>query len=58
MVDSGLEPKSGQTKDYEIDICCFSARHTVLKSKNKDLADLKSVFCVCEMTCLSMESFQ
>jgi len=24
-VDRGLEPRSGQTKDYEIGICCFSA---------------------------------
>jgi hypothetical protein len=24
-VDRGFEPRSGQTKDYEINICCFSA---------------------------------
>ena len=23
-VDSGVEPRSGQTKDYKICICCFS----------------------------------
>ena len=23
-VDRGFEPRSGQTKDYEISICCFS----------------------------------
>jgi hypothetical protein len=23
-VDRGFEPQSGQTKDYEIGICCFS----------------------------------
>jgi hypothetical protein len=22
-----LEPRSGQTKDYKIGICCFSAKH-------------------------------
>ena len=22
-VDCGFEPRSGQTKDYEIDMCCF-----------------------------------
>jgi hypothetical protein len=27
---------SGQTKVYAIGICCFSAKHTVLRSKSKD----------------------
>ena len=35
-VDRGFEPRSGQTKDYEIDICCFSAKHTALRRKSKD----------------------
>jgi hypothetical protein len=26
----------GQTKDYKICICCFSAKHAALKKKNKD----------------------
>ena len=26
-VDRGFEPRSDQTKDYKIDICCFSAKH-------------------------------
>jgi hypothetical protein len=26
-VDRGFEPQSGQTKDYKISICCFSAKH-------------------------------
>jgi len=29
-VDRGLENRSGQTKDYEIGIYCFSANHTIL----------------------------
>ena len=29
VVDRGFDPRSGQTKDYKIDICCFSAKHTV-----------------------------
>ena len=29
-VDDGFEPRSGQTKDYEIGISCFSAKHTAL----------------------------
>ena len=34
--DRWFEPRSGQTKDYKIGICCFSAKHTALRSKNKD----------------------
>ena len=26
-VDIGFKPRSGQTKDYKIGICCFSAKH-------------------------------
>ena len=32
----GFEPRSGQTKGYEIGICCFSANLAALRSKNKD----------------------
>ena len=35
VVDRGFEPRSGQTKDYEIGICCFSAKHACWR-KNKD----------------------
>ena len=35
-VDRGLEPRSGQTKDYKIGVCCFSAKHAALRRKNKD----------------------
>jgi hypothetical protein len=35
-VDRGFELGSGQTKDYEIGICCFSAKQAVLKRKSKD----------------------
>ena len=34
-VDRGLKPRSGQTKDYEIIICCFSAKHAALRRKSK-----------------------
>ena len=36
VVDLGFEPWSGQTKDYIIGICCFSAKHAALRSKSKD----------------------
>jgi hypothetical protein len=38
-VDRGFEPRSGQIKDYEIGICCFSAKHAVLKRKSQDWLD-------------------
>jgi len=31
-----LEPRSGQTNDYNIGICCFLAKHAALRSKSKD----------------------
>jgi hypothetical protein len=36
VVDRGFEPRSGQTKDYEIGICCFFAKHAALRRRNKD----------------------
>jgi hypothetical protein len=35
-VDCEIEPRSGQTKDYKIGICCFSAKHAALRRKSKD----------------------
>ena len=35
-VDCGFEPRSGQTKDYEFGICCFSGKHAALRRKSKD----------------------
>ena len=35
-VDRGFEPRSGQIKDYEIGICCFSAKYAAFRRKNKD----------------------
>ena len=35
-VDRWFEPRLGQTEDYKIGICWFSAKHAVLRSKSKD----------------------
>jgi hypothetical protein len=35
-IDCGFEPRLGQTKDYKIGICCFSAKHAALRRKSKD----------------------
>ena len=35
-VDRGFELRLGQTKEYQINICCFSAKHGTLRRKSKD----------------------
>ena len=35
-VDCVFEHRSGQTKDYKIGICCFSAKQAALRRKSKD----------------------
>jgi hypothetical protein len=35
-IDRRVEPRSGQTKDYKIGICYFSAKHAALRRKSKD----------------------
>ena len=35
-VDCGFQPRSGQIKDYNIGICCYSAKHAALRRKSKD----------------------
>ena len=35
-LDRGLEPWLGQTKDYKIGICCFSAKPLALRRKGND----------------------
>jgi hypothetical protein len=34
VVDRGFEPRSGQTKDYKIGMCCLSAKHAALRRKS------------------------
>ena len=34
-LDRGFEPRSGQTIDYAIGICCFSAKHAALRRNRK-----------------------
>jgi hypothetical protein len=36
VADRGFEPRSGQPKDFEIDVCCLSAKHAALRRKSKD----------------------
>ena len=36
VVDCRFDPWSGPTKDYNIGIYCFSAKHIALRRKSKD----------------------
>ena len=36
VVDRGLQFRLGQTKDYNIGMCCFSTKQAALRSKSKD----------------------
>jgi hypothetical protein len=36
VVGRGFEPRSGQTKDCKIGICCFFTKHATLRRKSKD----------------------
>ena len=33
-IDRGFEPWSGQTKNYEFGICCFSTKHAALRRRS------------------------
>jgi hypothetical protein len=51
-VDRGFEPRSGQTKDYNIGMCCFSAKHVALRRKSKNWLGRIRIMCPGEATFL------
>jgi hypothetical protein len=59
-VDRGFDPDLGQTRDYEIDICCFSAKHPALRSKRHDwlVWNQKNVSEWSDMSCLPTDLVQ
>ena len=52
MVDRGFEPRSGQTKDYKIGFCCFSAKHAALRRKRKTGCFGITILCPSGAICL------
>ena len=43
VIDRGFEPRSGQTKDYKIGICCLSTiKACIIKEKEQRLVGLES----------------
>ena len=57
-VDGGFSHWSGQTKDYEIGIGCFSTKHVTLKSKSNGWLVGNRIMCPSGATCLSADLFQ
>ena len=57
VVDREFMPRSGQTKDYNSGICCFTDAHAALRRMNKDWLDLNqdvsawSNICICGLLC-------
>ena len=56
-VDSGFKPLSCKNKDYEIGICCFSAKHAALKSRAKPGWLGIRIMWLSEATCLPADLF-
>jgi len=54
VVDRGFVPRSGQTKDSKIDICCFSAKHAALRRTKTGCFGIR-IMCPREATCLSAD---
>ena len=53
VIDRDVEPSPGQTKDYKIGICCFSAKHVALRIKTGWLG--VRIMCPSGVTCLSTD---
>jgi hypothetical protein len=52
-VDCDFEPRSGQTKDYEMCICSFSAKHSALRRKSNDWLARNQDICPSGVTLVS-----
>ena len=59
MVDQEFNSQLGQTKDYEIGICCFStmAKHTSLRSKSNDWLALNNSHSLVQLLIVSSSFF-
>jgi hypothetical protein len=55
VVDRWFEPRSGQATDYEIGICCFSAKYAGERAKTRWLGI--RIMCPSWATCLSVDCY-
>jgi hypothetical protein len=53
VVDRMFEPRSGQTKDYKISICCISAKYTALREKSEGWLAQNGATCLSADFCFS-----
>ena len=51
-VDRWFDTRSGQTKDYKIGSCCFSAKHALLRRREKTGWLGIRIMCQIGTTCL------
>ena len=43
-IDREFEPRSGQTKDYEIGMCCVFTKHAALRRKSREITINNEIF--------------
>jgi hypothetical protein len=57
VVDRGCEHRSGQTKDYNIGICCFSDKHEIriISNQEKDQTVWLGIRIMCGAAYLSAD---
>ena len=55
VLDLGFERRKGNSKDYNICICFFSAKHRTLRSKNKIGWLRIRIICPSGATCLPVD---
>jgi hypothetical protein len=53
-IDCGFESRSGQTKDYEIGMCCFSAKHALRRKSKTSWLGIR-IMCSSGAPCLSAD---
>ena len=53
-VDRGFKPRSGQTQEYKIGICCFCAKNAALGERAKTGWLGIRIMCLSGETCLSV----
>ena len=56
-IECEFEPRSDQSKDYKISVCCLSVKHTALRKKSKDWLVQNQDKMSKETTCLPADCY-
>ena len=51
VIDRWFEPRLGKSKDFNVGICCFSAKHAALRRQSKDCWLGIRIMCPSGATC-------